>query len=268
MSLKTIISRPALHHKHKINSFCNKRGSYITEAAVVLPVFLISVLLMSTVILMYSCIEGCSFIAASEMRMGAAEAVFADHGVLIPYRMKSRITGKYSLVRSARVTDFGYRVSRWGQDELILLSMDLNLGRENPLGIKSYADYELSFVTRAYVGRIRDVEPMSADELAGRDSEPVFIFPKRGEKYHSKGCGFLTAASTSASLTPSIRRKYKSCPLCGSRKASDGTLIYYFPSAGEDYHLRGCPALQRNYIEIDRKDAVDRDYTPCSKCGG
>lgn len=245
-----------------------KNGSYIVEAAITLPIFLIAVLVMSSVILMYACIESCSFTAASEARRCAAEAAFADTGVLLPFRIKQSISGDHTQIESARTTDYGYRVSRWGQDELIALTMDLRLRTKNPLGIRAHADYSLSVVTRAYVGKIRDIGSMSEEELAGSDSEPVFIFPKRGEKYHSKGCGFLTAASTSGTLTSSVRRKYKPCPLCGSRKASRGARIYYFPSAGEAYHLSGCSALQRNYIEIDKKDAEARGYTPCSKCGG
>jgi hypothetical protein len=109
---------------------------------------------------------------------------------------------------------------------------------------------------------------MTAEEFADEDAEAVYIFPKRGEKYHSKGCTFLRAASTSAALTGSIKRRYRSCPLCHSISAENGALIYYFPSDGEDYHLPGCPSLQRNYIEIDRDTARRRGYTACSKCGG
>ena len=138
----------------------------------------------------------------------------------------------------------------------------------NPLGIKAEADYDLALVTRAYVGRERDEDNMTAEEFADDDAEAVYIFPKRGEKYHSKGCTFLRAASTSAALSGSIRRKYKACPLCHSSKAENGALIYYFPSDGEDYHLPGCASLQRNYIEIDKGTALRRGYTACSKCGG
>ena len=52
----------------------NKKGSYLVEAAIALPVFIIAVVVMSSVILMYACIEDCAFTAASEMRRGAAEA--------------------------------------------------------------------------------------------------------------------------------------------------------------------------------------------------
>ena len=110
--------------------------------------------------------------------------------------------------------------------------------------------------------------PVMPDFLNDEDAEAVYIFPKRGEKYHSRGCTFLRAASTSTALSSSVRKKYKGCPLCHSSKAADGALVYYFPSDGEDYHLPGCPALQRNYIEIERGTALKRGYTACSKCGG
>ena len=234
----------------------SKRGSYIVEAAITLPLFLIAVLVMSSVILMYACIESSSFAAAGELRRCSAEAIYADTSVMLPYRLKKEIKENSSRVESARVTDFGYRVSRWGQDDLIALTIDMRLRSPNPLGIRASADYDLALVTRAYVGKVRNNPAMSADELSGT------------EKYHSKGCGFLTAASTSGVLTGSIRAKYRPCPLCGSGRASSGARIYYFPSAGEAYHLSGCSALQRNYVEIDKKDAIERGYTPCSKCGG
>lgn len=252
----------------RLRSAMNKRGSYILEAAITLPVFLIAVMLMSSVILIYACIEDCSFIAANEIRRGAAEAIYADTSVLIPYRIRKEAYDDHSRVRSAIVTDYGYRCSRSGKDELIAVTMRLDLGSGNHIGIMPHADYDLSLITRAYVGKTRNTSPMSEAEMEGDESDPVYIFPKRGERYHAKGCGFLKAASTSGTLTPALRRKYSACPLCGSRSAGTGAKVYYFPAAGEDYHLPGCPSLQRNYIEIDKKDAAARGYTPCSKCGG
>ena len=254
--------------KELLELFCGRKGSYIVEAAIVLPVFLIAVIVMNSVILMYACIERSSFTAACEMRRSSAEAALSDTSVLLPYRIKNEIRSQHSQVHNVRVTDFGYRVSRWGQDELIVLTVDMDLAANNPLGLRAEADYDLSMVTRAYVGKVRNNPAMTASELEGGNSEPVFIFPKRGERFHAAGCGFLTAASTSGILTSSVRSNYKPCPLCKSGKAEYGSRIYYFPAAGEDYHLGGCPALQRNYIEIDKKDALERGYTPCSKCGG
>ena len=251
-----------------LKTLISKKGSYLVEAVISLPIFIMAVMVMSSVILMYACIEDCNFIAANELRLGAAEAVIADTSIAVPYRIRKEIKDKYSRIRSATLLDAGYRTERWGVDELIAVNYRLTLGTPNPLGIKARADYELSLVTRAYVGRERNEGNMGADEFMDNGTTPVFIFPKRGEKYHSKTCGFLKAASRSGALTSAIKKKYRSCPLCKSGRAKQGALIYYFPSAGDDYHLPGCPALQRNYIEIEKRVAIERGYTACSKCGG
>ena len=250
-----------------LKTLTSKKGSYIVEAAISLPLFLIAVIVMNSVILMYACIEDCNYIACNELRRCAAEAVIADTSIAAPYRIKKEISEKHSQIKSVRQKEVGARISRWGTDELILVRLSIIFNTPNPIGIKASADYDLGLVTRAYVGLERRQHNMSADEF-GEDSQPVFIFPKRGEKYHSEGCGFLKAASKSGTLTSSIKRKYKSCPLCKSGKTKEGSLIYYFPSAGEDYHLQGCPSLKRNYIELDKTVAIERGYTACSKCGG
>ena len=260
MSLKTAINRIR-------GSMVCRKGSYLVEAAITLPIMIISVMCLTSIILMYACIEDCNFIAANEMRKGACESMLADTAVTVPYRIKREIVDGHSIVDSARVTDFGYRVTRWDTDELIACSILMKMDSKNPLGMLAKSEYEISLVTRAYVGRFRGDNPMSADEFAS-SGDAVYIFPKRGEKYHSMGCRHLTAASTSAVLGPAIKSRYKSCPLCKSGKAPNGSLIYYFPAAGEDYHLRGCGALQRNYIEIERQTAIDRGYGACATCGG
>ena len=245
-----------------------KKGSYLVEAAISLPVFIIAVIVLNSVILMYACIEDCSFIAANELRRCAAEAAIADTSITMPYRIRKEIEGGHSQVSSAKLIDCGFRTGRWGMDELLIVDYRLRLRTANPLGIKAEADYDLALATRAYVGRTRKDDAMSAEDFADEASEPVYIFPRRGERYHSKGCTFLRAAYTSGALSASIRKKYKSCPLCHSSRAGSGSLVYYFPADGEAYHQAGCGSLQRNYIEIEKSTAIERGYTPCGKCGG
>ena len=72
------------------------------EAAITVPVFIISVICLSSVILMYACIEDCNFIAASEMRKAACEAIVSDTAVTVPYRIKKEIVNGHSLVESAK----------------------------------------------------------------------------------------------------------------------------------------------------------------------
>ena len=143
----------------------NKKGSYLVEAAIALPIFIIAVIVMSSVILMYACIEDCTFIAVNELRRGAAEAVMADTSIAVPHRIRKEIESGHSQVRSARMTDTGFRCERWGIDELLLVGFRLQLKTSNPLGIKAEANYDLAVATRAYVGRERDESCMTAEEF-------------------------------------------------------------------------------------------------------
>lgn len=245
----------------------NKKGAYLLEATISLPIFIIAVIVMNSIILMYSCIEDANCILATELRRGAAEAIQTNTSVLIPARILDRTSGNHSQINSLKISDYVYRQSAYGQDELIGLKIKMELTTNNPLNLAANANYDLSLITRAYVGKVRDVGNMTADEMMNK-SEAVYIFPKRGEKYHTEGCSVLHAAYKSAVLNNSIKSTYSSCPLCHSSRAQIGATVYYFPVDGEDYHLPGCSCMERNYIEIEKAVAIERGYTPCSKCGG
>lgn len=245
----------------------NKKGSYILEASISLPIFMIALVVVCSIFLMYQGIEEANFILGCELRRGAAEAIYLDSGAIIPPRLQADIRSANSHIDDLTIKDYGYRVSRFGQDELIAIKYGMRMRTNSPLNIASEASYELGLVTRAYVGKERDLDNMSIEEMMA-DGSAVYIFPKRGEKYHSKGCSFLSAASRSTILTSELKTKYDTCPVCHSKKAAIGSLVYYFPQDGEAFHIPGCATLERNYIEIEKRVAVKRGYTACSKCGG
>lgn len=244
----------------------NKKGSYIVESTISLPIFMIAVIVMCSILLMYSCIEDANFIAATEMRRTTAESIYVNTTPLLPIRVSNRIY-EHDQVKDIDIKDFRFRQSFLGNDEMIAIKLKVEMKTNNPLNLASKADYDVALVSRAYVGKIRDEGNMSAAEMMSQ-SEAVYIFPQSGEKYHNKGCGVLHAAYQATVLNSSLKSKYSSCPLCHSKKAKIGDRVYYFPNDGEDYHLAGCPSLERNYIEIEKQVAIERGYTPCKKCGG
>lgn len=250
-----------------LRNVTNKKGSYILESTIALPVFMIAIVVMSSIILMFSCIEDANFIMANEIRRSAAEAIVVDSSILLPERVENKITSNHSQVANISMMDYCYRAEKWNQDELILLKYQMLLETKSPLNLASRASYDVSLVTRAYVGKERVLDNMSEEEM-NADASPVYIFPKRGEKYHSRDCRVLTLSIKSGILNGDIKGKYKACSVCHSKKAEPGSKVYYFPDDGEAYHVEGCPVLERNYIEVEKRVAVKRGYTACSKCGG
>lgn len=248
----------------KIN--INKKGSYLVEATIGLPIYMIAVIVMASIILMFACIEDANFIATTELRRAAAESITMDTSSIVPSRIENRIL-EHSQVEKLNLLEYAYRTKRWNQDELILYKTKMSMHTKNPLNLASRANYDVALVARAYVGKERTLDNMTEEEMMA-DGSAVFIFPKSGKKYHAKGCTYLRAASKATILTNELKHSYSACPLCQSKNAGFGSLVYYFPAAGESYHLPGCGALERNYIEVEKRVAVERGYTACSKCGG
>lgn len=253
---------------HISKMFKDNRGSYIVEATLILPIFMIAIMVMSSIISAYSCIEDANYISANRLRRTAAVASVIKTDVMVPYSIQRELDRSHSQVGGFAVNSFLYRKQQLGIDEIISLDADIMINTKNPIGLNAKANYKLKTVTRAYVGRRREDTHMSVDELSGNDDKAVYIFPKRGEKYHNKSCSFMHSKAVSTSLDASIKSKYDPCPVCKSRRAKFGAKVYYYPSDGECYHLPGCRVMERNYIEISKKVAERRGYTPCSKCGG
>ena len=245
-----------------------KKGSYVVEAAITLPIFMIAVIVLISIIMFYANIEDANFILANEMRREALQSAFFDGGMLFPARVSRKICENCEYVEDLTITDYLYKEDHFQIDQVIYLECDMKLNVRNPLDLLSRASYELSLMTRAYVGKYRDLDPMSAAELSGDDSEPVYVFPHLGKKYHGKSCTYVRASYTSGPLTGSVKKKYAPCSICHSKGTPAGTTVYYFPEYGDAYHLKGCKALARDYIEMEKKTARERGYSPCSKCGG
>lgn len=246
----------------------NKRGSYLVEATLMLPIFMIAIMVMSSIISAYSCIEDANYISANQLRKSAAVASKVNAYTVIHHQISSELSSNHSQIDGFIVSSAVYRKNMLGIDEVIALDTNMRLNTKNPIGFKAEANYKIKTVTRAYVGRVRKNTHMTVDDLTGEGDKTVYIFPKRGEKYHNKGCTYMNSKVISTALTPGLRKEFDPCPVCKSKKAKIGINVYYYPVEGECYHLNGCRVMERNYIEITKKIAERRGYTPCSKCGG
>ena len=246
----------------------NRSGSYILETSLCLPIFMIAVIVMTSVILLYACMENACYIMSNEMRRAAAEARTSPSAALVPVRVSESIRDSAAQIKETSVQDYGYLVTRNGIDKLIVLRIRLRLKVDNPLRLLSEAEHDVALATRGYVGKQRKNEPMSAASFESNDSEPVFIFPKSGRKYHSAGCTYVRAGYVHQPLTNSTKMRYSGCDVCESKKAGIGYVVCIFPHAGGAYHLPTCKVLDRRCIETEKRVAEKRGYAPCSKCGG
>ena len=240
------------------------------EAAIFLPIFIIGVLTFAYLIKFLSVQEGVFHSFVDEARVVGAEApVNPLSAPFFEPKLKERIYDENEgLVSNADVAYFLYLYPSHGMTGLI--SMDLNYDVDIKLPIPFYDKLPVSesLIFRGFIGKEEVQNPLSFDEMEKeKSSDPVWIFPRAGGRYHGEDCTYIKSEPRQMTMTNQIRRKYDPCGICDSGDLSDGSLVYCFKT-GHSFHTGSCPAVDKYVISVEKEDAVRRGYTPCSKCGG
>ena len=247
----------------------NKRGSYIVEATIVVPLFIMAVMMLISLIPIIGQCENITYGAADEMRLEMAKSAFRKNPAAGPLALKLRVSTENDRLTDFRVTGYRYLYSRNSIDDLITVSFTAGFSEKNPLGLFSRVRFSGRLTGRAFTGtRYKDVPQTREDLEAPVESEPVYIFPDRGVCYHGKNCSYVRSNCQMIFLSQDSRKKYHSCPNCNSDRAAIGTPVFCFPDDGEAYHYGSCSSVSKYYLEIEKSQAIKKGYVPCSKCGG
>ena len=107
-----------------------------------------------------------------------------------------------------------------------------------------------------------------SENIAETEDYLVYVFPKRGERYHRDGCSTMKAGDIETVLTRSLRRKYKACQICKPGKLPDGALVCIYSDASDVFHRRSCASITKSYETMTRSEAERKGYTPCMHCIG
>jgi len=245
----------------------NRRGSQILEASVTVPAFLIAMIMMISVMDAYAAGENAMFAACDELTSEAVKAAFIPDPVSRPVLVASRIRKENKNADSVLITGYGYLHGDGCMDDLISLDFRLIFAEDGPLGGLSRLVYDGSIRCRAFTGKDNG-DGTSCDPGEEEESDPVYVFPDRGKRYHRRDCAFLNPACQQVFLTRSVKRRFRPCELCGSADALIGSVVYCFFNDGEVYHVAGCSMVDKYFVEMERADAIGKGYTPCQSCGG
>lgn len=245
------------------------KGYYIVEATMLLPLVLLMVLALGYITKAEGSWENAFHCAMDESGQAAAMAYdgVSDKtaGLRIRRRISSDVTGLSSFdLRSVRY-DRSDRTSDHLTSYELAVTSDLRL----PAGFDREILFSSQVKYRNFVGRNYGGDPLGTEGLENNMPEdPVWIFPLSGEKYHTKNCTYVKATVHSEVLTSALHRKYTSCSACHSENAPLGSIVWCFRGDDTAYHRGTCRTIQRHTTVIDRTEAEDKGYTPCSKCGG
>lgn len=255
--------------KKRFNIISNKKGMYILEAAITLPVFIIAVFLLIFIIPAIKDFEETVYISCDTLKLESMKAAFAEDKVSGPVIAAVRIKKKKNFRSSYDVKGYRYLFSKGDIDDLIELKYSSRFSANNPLGHISRIKFEEQLITRGFTGKYnRSIKTSREDFLKGEESKKVYIFPENGRKYHNKKCKHLGTSCRRMVLTDNIRKKYKGCKLCKSKNIKKGDVVYCFENSGRVYHRGNCSSVDRFYIEIEKEVAKKKGYQGCVSCGG
>ena len=265
-AMKSYISRSHSKINSKIHS---RRGHYIVEASMLLPLILLMILALGYFTKAAGSWENSFHCAVDESGRAAAMAYDGVSGHTAAARIRHRIGNDVTGISGYSVRGFLCGYTAGDLDALSSYTLTVSSDLTLPAGFGNVFEFSSPIRYRNFVGRKTSGVPLGTAGLEdGLPEDPVWIFPRSGEKYHSENCTYVKAAVHQAVLTSSLRSRYASCSACHSATCADGSIVYCFEGSDTAYHRGSCPTIQRQTTVIDRTEAIRKGYTPCSKCGG
>jgi len=248
------------------------------EAAIFLPVFIAGILTFAYLI-KFMAIEEAVFHSFTDQArvLGAAAGkdslrvpVFAQKMAFEQW-VKNRIYDENGdNVSKVDIDLFLYLYDDPVRDLTQVISMDLNyeVNVKLPVSFRKSLPVSESLLFRGFVGKREAYNPMPFEEMEKeKASEPVWVFPISGERYHGENCTYIASEPRQVVMSVLVRRTYDPCRICDSRNLPDGCLAYCFRT-GKSYHTGKCPTVEKYVIRIEREEAIENGYTACLKCGG
>ena len=207
--------------------------------------------------------------AADESARAAAMAYDGVSDKTAGARIRRRISSDVSGLSSYDLRNVRYGASDRTGDHLTSYVLETASDLKLPAGFGNVFRFSARVKYRNFVGRNYGGDPLGTAGLENNMPEdPVWIFPLSGEKYHTKNCTYVKATVHSMVLNASVRARYAACSTCRSGDLPAGSIVWCFEGEDTAYHRGTCSTINRHTAVIDRTEAIDKGYTPCSKCGG
>ena len=245
------------------------KGFYTLEAAILLPFLILAVLSLGYFMkiegLWENCIHG-AVDASSGVAMKASNGV---EPALTVQKIKERIDSDNPGLDELEIDNVRIMYTDLSGSDMISYDLKTSERLELPLSFERNFELDFSVKFRGFVGIKERGTPLGASGLETAEAEqPVWIFPQSGKRYHKESCTYVKATVHPVVLSESVKRRYSSCGLCDSADIGNGAIVFCFGSDGTAYHRGTCRSIDRRSVTIDKTEATDRGYSPCSKCGG
>ena len=248
-------------------SIKNKKGTYILEASIIIPAVVLTFSILLSILPVIRTGGNVLFSMGDELKTAGMRAAYLKEPASLPLMTNNRLSKENSGIGSIHITNYRYLYEDHGIKDLLSIGVSVKYSGINPMGSWSVFKINQKVISRAFTGLDRSND--SGTDLGEyEESEVVYVFPRAGEKYHNRNCPFLNPACEKVFLTSGVKSKFNPCSNCQSKNASLGDQVFCFFNEGKVYHLGNCPAVEKYYVAMEKKEAEGKGYGPCMTCGG
>ena len=172
----------------KTRTFFNKRGSYILEAAIILPMVIICICALISVIRIVGICENITFVTSKHL----LDAAITYYNEFNEISLCSEVTEDIEDVKDFKIVQFKYLFRDGDDNNLISLRTKSNFIVYNPIGINTNITFDSQVLCRGFAGNHRQSTPLALEEFnENKDAHIVVVFPRYGKRYHDEGCGYV-----------------------------------------------------------------------------
>lgn len=197
----------------------SKKGSYIVEAAIFMPILILSITALILIIRIIGICENICFLTAESMMEMDLEAYKPQNTVSLCNETENKVRKENPV--NFRLTGFRYLYNSGKITDLISIEGNAQFNVVNVIGIDGKIDFTYRLMTRGFTGTIARGDPLEvADFLSSEPSVTVVVFPRYGKRYHIKKCYYVTQRykdgySIEMEQEDAARKGFSPCRICG-----------------------------------------------------
>lgn len=199
-----------------------RSGSYLVEASLTLPVFILSICALAMIVNLIAVCETLGFIMSREIK----ENLFFNTGIFnyvsLCRTIENGTVEEHPTAGSIQVNRVRCRVRSGTMTDLITVTAKAEFHVLLPLGIGGGSGFEQKLMARLFTGTRQDGEPLNpAAFTEGGTAVPVLVYPKYGERFHGETCAIVQQqmdhgnSGWKMDREEAVIRSYTPCEICG-----------------------------------------------------
>ncbi len=195
----------------------NKKGSYLVEAAITLPILIISICSFILIIKIITICESITFVTSTSL----IDAMFSYYNDFNVITLCSEVKEASQDVSDFKVTKLRYLYDDGENDNLIALEAKANFRVFDAIGINGNILFEEKVLCRGFAGKMQTINPLEEEEFcSNKKALTVIVFPKYGERYHIEKCRYVIQNISERSYMikmdreDALRKGYTPCIVC------------------------------------------------------